>query len=78
MHYPKGPSRCDGGYISTRVPDPGFPGYFEHPGARPWHFGYCNKCNVMTIPVALTRLAPANIRWRFHFWWKYDRFGRRP
>lgn len=71
--------RCDGGSIRTRHPYPGIPGEFQYPGAKKWSFGHCNQCNVVTIPFAWTRFAPARVRWRIEAKirnWKYRRNWR--
>lgn len=54
-------SRCDNGRIRTRVPYVGVPGEFEVPHAKPWRFGYCNACDVVTWPSVT--------RWLDWHWW---------
>jgi hypothetical protein len=57
--------RCEGGYVTAHRPwtsglDEDYPG---HPGKHRWSFGHCNKCDVVTWPVALSWLDPTWIKW---------------
>lgn len=64
-------SRCDGGHVRTRVPYPEYPGEFQVPRAKSWHFGFCNTCDVVTWP--------SHIRWIDWRWygWKIRALRRR-
>lgn len=72
MKYAKGGSRCDNGRIYVlptmrhlrrllRGKDWELD-WNTHPGAHPWRFGRCTKCNVVTWPHITRLLSPS--------WWR--------
>lgn len=59
---------CQSGSIRVnKLDESGYPG---HPGAFPWRFGHCTKCDVVTWPVVTRWLDPGWWRWEIKWFWR--------
>ena len=74
MRSPKGPGACNGGRIRVPARHRDYTemvlsaladDYDDTPGAHRWRVGYCDTCNITTLPVGLCRLDPTNWNLRF-------------
>lgn len=78
--------RCSNGSIRTRVTDPTpisadefsiWGQQYLYPGVAKWHPGYCNKCDVVTVPYALRWLDWQYVlNWRIKDWWRWKALPR--
>lgn len=66
--YAKGDSRCAYGYIVTRVPRPELGAGMCSPGEKPFRFGHCTECDVVTWPFIMRKLSIPWWMWRLR--WK--------
>lgn len=74
------------GSIRTRVTDPTpisadefsiWGQQYLYPGVAKWHPGYCNKCDVVTVPYALRWLDWQYVlNWRIKDWWRWKALPR--